>query len=322
MRSTLPDLRAIEVFQKLAELGSMTGAARALGMSQSAVSQSVASLERRFGVPLVDRTRRPVLLTAHGSALLKLSRPVMEASNRMVLGVTDRRRIPRLRVGLIDSAGAIIGADLLSVLLEIGDDIVCRIGTSSQVKSELKRGHLEAVVAVDDDDDLPTDLERIELLRERMLVILPKDWSGPLNSLRSMAAHSLLLRYSPNAAIGLQVSRHLGRMRLDLARSVEIDETATLFATTARGLGWSIVSPLCVAQGRSQLSSLLCVPLPGPQISRRISLIYDRARIGQVALPIAREVIGSLRRNLLPVAAEISAFAELTGTLQSVREVD
>jgi DNA-binding transcriptional LysR family regulator len=61
MRKTQPpiDLRALQAFLAVCETGSMTAAAQRLGISQSAVSQSVSSLERDLGASLFDRESRP-----------------------------------------------------------------------------------------------------------------------------------------------------------------------------------------------------------------------------------------------------------------------
>lgn len=55
-------------FQRVAEAGSFTGAARRLGMSKSAVSTAITRLEKRLGVRLLDRTTRRVSLTEAGRA--------------------------------------------------------------------------------------------------------------------------------------------------------------------------------------------------------------------------------------------------------------
>ena len=49
------ELRGMEIFATVIERGSMSGAARALGLSTSAVSQQVRELERRGGVTLLHR---------------------------------------------------------------------------------------------------------------------------------------------------------------------------------------------------------------------------------------------------------------------------
>ncbi len=57
-------------FAQVAELGSFTAAARAVGVPKVAVSRAVQSLEKRVGTRLLTRTTRRVALTDAGRALL------------------------------------------------------------------------------------------------------------------------------------------------------------------------------------------------------------------------------------------------------------
>ena len=59
-------LGTIELFCKAAELGSFTQTAQALGLTQGAVSRSIARLEQRLGVQLFQRSTRSVRLTDDG----------------------------------------------------------------------------------------------------------------------------------------------------------------------------------------------------------------------------------------------------------------
>ena len=56
----------LKVFEAVAEEGSFTKAARALGITQPAVSQNIAELEKITGVRLFDRHRGEVVLTEQG----------------------------------------------------------------------------------------------------------------------------------------------------------------------------------------------------------------------------------------------------------------
>jgi DNA-binding transcriptional LysR family regulator len=68
---TLDDLASLAAFVRVAEAGSFTAAARALGTTTSAISKRVARLEDRLGVRLVNRTSRRVALTEAGEALVE-----------------------------------------------------------------------------------------------------------------------------------------------------------------------------------------------------------------------------------------------------------
>src|SRR5438132_741865 len=62
----MTDLNEIAVFVSVAQLGSFTGAARALSMPVSTVSRRIADLEQQLGVTLIQRTTRKLILTAQG----------------------------------------------------------------------------------------------------------------------------------------------------------------------------------------------------------------------------------------------------------------
>ena len=63
----MDSLHGIFVFLRVAEAGTLSGAARALGVSTSAVSATLARLERRLSVRLLNRTTRRLSVTAEGA---------------------------------------------------------------------------------------------------------------------------------------------------------------------------------------------------------------------------------------------------------------
>ncbi|WP_238015789.1 LysR family transcriptional regulator [Dactylosporangium sp. AC04546] len=73
-----PPLRDIACFALVARHRSFSRAAAGLGMSQPAVSQAVARLERTLGLRLFDRTSRDVQLTDAGRALLHHAEAVLD----------------------------------------------------------------------------------------------------------------------------------------------------------------------------------------------------------------------------------------------------
>lgn len=78
-----PPLRDIRCFTTVAEQLSFSRAATTLGMSQPAVSQALARLERSLGVRLFERTSRDVRLTEAGTALLPLAESLLTGATRL-----------------------------------------------------------------------------------------------------------------------------------------------------------------------------------------------------------------------------------------------
>lgn len=94
-----------EILTKVAEVASFTKAADALGLTQSAVSHAVSSLEKEFGFALIHRSRAGVTLTSEGQTMLRAMRQVLDAQELLqqeaahILGVTRGK----VRIGVISS---------------------------------------------------------------------------------------------------------------------------------------------------------------------------------------------------------------------------
>ncbi len=71
------DLKQIEYFVQVAELGSFTRAAEALGLQKGAASTAVQQLENSFGARLLQRTTRRVQLTQDGRACYERARDLL-----------------------------------------------------------------------------------------------------------------------------------------------------------------------------------------------------------------------------------------------------
>ena len=87
----------LEVFVRVVELGGFSAAARACGMTPSAVSKLVSRLERRLGARLLNRSTRQLQLTAEGCGLYERGRQVLAALDEAerCAGVQD---VPRGKI--------------------------------------------------------------------------------------------------------------------------------------------------------------------------------------------------------------------------------
>ena len=72
------DLADLNAFARIADLGSISGAARALGSPKSSISRSLARLEASVGAPLVERSTRHLRLTDAGRLMLRHARRILD----------------------------------------------------------------------------------------------------------------------------------------------------------------------------------------------------------------------------------------------------
>lgn len=100
------DLGELAAFAVVAEEKSFTRAAARLGVSQSALSHMMRSLEKRLGLQLLARTTRSVSPTAAGSAVLQDLAPALERVERSLAEARKQRDRPAGRIRLVTSRSA------------------------------------------------------------------------------------------------------------------------------------------------------------------------------------------------------------------------
>lgn len=95
------ELRHLRYFVTVAELGSFSQAARSLYVSQSAISEQIADMEREIGVPLFHRSARSTTLTPAGAVFLPEAKGVLAAAVQAVEKVqrAERGEVGTLRIG-------------------------------------------------------------------------------------------------------------------------------------------------------------------------------------------------------------------------------
>lgn len=119
MALTDAPLTALRVFREVAERGTLTEAASALGYTQSAVSRQISSLERAAGASLLERRHDGVRLTPAGRVVLRHAAVVVDqvdAGARELAGLPDDPGTVRL--GWFASAGAVLVPRALAALRE------------------------------------------------------------------------------------------------------------------------------------------------------------------------------------------------------------
>lgn len=113
------ELDGMATFLAVAEARGFRAAGERLGVSHSAVSQTLRRLEERLGVALVQRTTRSVRLTEAGERLYAAVRPALEEVRAAVAGVGELADLPRgtLRLHTSTVAQSTFGGSLLTGFL-------------------------------------------------------------------------------------------------------------------------------------------------------------------------------------------------------------
>lgn len=173
------DLRALRVFLTVAEYGGFSAAARELHVAQSAVSQTVANLERRLELPLFHRHERRISLTPEGQTLRHHARELLEHAEAAHLAMRELHGLVKgeVRIGIPSMLGSYYFPPLLMGFKTRHPGIrltVVEAGTR-RLQHMIHAGELDLGVVID--DPASEALERRHFLREEMVVCVPVDHS-------------------------------------------------------------------------------------------------------------------------------------------------
>jgi DNA-binding transcriptional LysR family regulator len=169
-------LVALRVFREVAERGTFTAAASALGYTQSAVSRQIASLERAAGGQLLERRREGVALTAAGQVVLRTAAAVLDqldATARELAGLPATGGTVRL--GWFPSAGAVLLPRAISAVRRAHPAITVttKEGSTPSLVRALRAGTIDLALIASAPPFRPPDAEspalKLETLAERTL---------------------------------------------------------------------------------------------------------------------------------------------------------
>jgi LysR family transcriptional regulator, low CO2-responsive transcriptional regulator len=296
-------LHHLETFAEAAERASFTAAARALGLTQAAVSQRVQALERDLGVPLFRRVGGKVELTDAGRRLHDYARRILDLHREARQEVTGKE-VP-VAGELALAASSIPGEQLLPALLAIFGPLYphvrvrAAISDSAGVIGQLERGEVSVGLVGRKPD--AGHLEVRHLADDRMVLVVPKGHALARKkslAVGRLAAHPLVLR---EAGSGLRHSleaalARVGRSLADLRVALELGSNEAIQEAVQRGVGVAVLSALAVrkevAAGR-----LVALEIEGLCCDREMFVVTDRRR---VLSPPARLFLNFLETNPIP----------------------
>lgn len=273
-----PTIAGLRAFVAIAEKRQFSGAATALGVSQSTLSQALAALETGLDTRLIERSTRRVLLTAEGAELLPRAQAVIEAADAFsaaAAGSSDPLRAG-MRLGLIPTVAPYVLPTVLAGLTAQFPGMTLRVteDQTERLLTVLREGALDAALIA-----LPADtggVTSIPIYDEDFVLALPP--GHPLSGKRRVPTAALaelpLLLLDEGHCLRDQALEvcHKAGVRAELANT-RAASLATAVQCVTGGLGVTLIpqSAVPVEASRSRLGlARFAAPRPG----RRIGLVY------------------------------------------------
>jgi len=294
------EIRHLAALVAVADEGTFARAASALGFTQSAVSQQIASLEKAVGLPVFDRPKgpRPAELTPAGHLLLEHARRTLDGIDAAA------EELDQLRRGV---TGRLVVGTFQSVSAEILPGVVGRMRTDAPsvdiglFETDDQTALVEGLL--DDRLDLAFTVdardERIdsEVLGYDPFVVLVRtgDAPGPVATPADLSDHPLIGQPASNVC-QLLIDERLGAAGIRPDYVFRSQDNGAVQGMVRSGMGRAIMPLLAIDPADPGIEVLRLEPPIAPrtiQLSRRAgrSLPPAADRFGEIAREVSTEVL-------------------------------
>jgi LysR family nitrogen assimilation transcriptional regulator len=274
------DLKQIEYFVRVAELGSFTKASISLDIAQSALSRHVRLLETELRQNLLVRNGRGVTMTDAGKVLLEHGRGVLHQLENLKeeLGREKKGLVGKIALGLPPSLTKVLSVPLLRHLKTDLPDAVISIseGLSLYMQNAIADGRLDIALVYDPQPS--SDLDINPVINQSLYLVEkrhPECETGPLN-LEELATKPLIIPRRPNM-MRMRVETELSAHGLNPNISIEVDSIGTILDLISQDYGFGILPTSTVlAFGRPENYNLR--PIINPRLITNLSLVTSAHR--------------------------------------------
>src|SRR6516165_4505247 len=307
----LPSFRQLEHLVMLADHGHFGHAAMACHVTQSTLSASIKGLENVLQAPLVDRTKRRVVLTPLGLEIVERARRILNEGKDLVEAARagSEPLSGTLRMGVIATVGPFLLPDILPRLRRaypalrryLVEDLTARL------VQELRAGKLDIVLLALPFEDCG-NLETRALIQDPFKVALPHGHplaAGGAVDIEQLRAEELLLLKEGHCLR----DQALAACRLGDRRRVEAIEATslhTLVQMVDNGLGITLLPQLAIDGGILKGTTIKVLLTDGHQPSREIGLVWRRGTGRQREFELLGNVLTQLVKERTPPQIDFS----------------
>ena len=269
------------LFREIALTRSMSKGASACRVSQSAASQHVQEVERRLGVTLLDRTTRPLELTAAGKLYLDHCRELLDREDAFLRRIEELKRDVEgtVRVASIYSIG-------ITEMASLQERFAARYPNTELLVDYMRPDRIYEAVQQDHADfglvsypESTRDLAALPWREEEMQVAMAP--THPLAKLTMLEPSDLegqeYVGFDEDLRIRREVDRYLKSNGVEVAQVMHFDNIQMIKEAVALGTGISIL-PARTMQAEVEQGRLVAIPLRLPGLVRPVGIVHRKRK--------------------------------------------
>ncbi|HTA90154.1 MAG TPA: LysR substrate-binding domain-containing protein [Polyangiaceae bacterium] len=253
-------LRQLEVFLAIAQSESVSHAAKALGMSQSAASGALADLERQFEVQLFERVGKRLQLSGLGRSLRAPAEALQERARELEHTLAGHGETAELRVGATMSIGNYLMAPLIARFMREhpGSRVVLDVANTREIARKVS--NFEIDVGLIEGELQDSELEVTRWRKDELVVFCSPN--HPFAKKRSLsdedlkAAAWIVRERGSGTRQAFELAMHGILPELDLV--LELQHTEGIKSAVKAGLGVGCVSRIALEDAFRHNSLVPC----------------------------------------------------------------
>jgi len=299
----VPHLAALEVLLAVARTGSLSRAAREVGISQQAVSSRIRSLEAQTGVALVSRAAHGSTLTPAGVVVAGWAHRLVDVAHELDVGLAALRNDRRTRLRI--SASLTVAEQLLPGWLvsqraaarlrgEAAAEVVLTATNSGTAIQHVRSG--EADLGFIEDPTVPKGIRSKVIGHDELVVVVRPDhpWARRRRPVTAaeLAGTPLVSREEGSGtrhALIVALAGALSAAEAELPVALALSTTSAVRAAVVAGAGPAVLSELAVSDDLSS-RRLVRVSVQGLDLRRPLRAVWVGPRVPPAGA--ARDLVG------------------------------
>lgn len=234
-------LREIKTFLTIQRCGTFAATAEELGMTQSAVSAQIKTLEQHLGFKLFDRAKRGATLNAAGERVIPYAEQILELFEQMSQADTPQTLSGSLNLGAIQTVQTGLLPRLLPLMKERAPQLDIHItqGVSYDLLANVGAGRLLAAFIIKPPFELSQDFRHEVVSREPYVLITPSVLEQ--THVFEILATQPFIRYNHASFGGHDVQQFLQQHELTVQETLALDDLEAIVQFVKHGMGVALV---------------------------------------------------------------------------------
>lgn len=298
------DLKQLEYFLRVAELGSFTQASQTLNIAQPAISRQVRALEVELRQNLLVRNGRGVTTTEAGKLLAEHCRGIL---HQVARAKEDMARVHgalagRVALGIAPSASKMMTVPLTKQFRKKLPNATLSIteGLSLMMQESLLAGRLDICLIYNPSTNANVELDLVPLTSEQLYLVGTKG-PHPIDtsiSLRTLANIPLIIPNRPHT-VRMLIESQMNLINCKPNISLEIDGVPAILDLVADGAGYAILTKHAIlTSGQAEKYNLR--PITEPVLYSRLFMATASGRIATTTQTAILDLISNTVKQVYP----------------------